>query len=129
MKTLFVIIDQELKLIDKDFAYFVCIIVGVQFTEEPSDADVRQNNSLALNCTVTGSEPITYQWFKDGSEVPGETGDMLMLSLVDFPDFGIYNCTATNDVSTIRSQEAVVAGTHSESVIKCATYHCFLQLL
>ena len=112
MKTLFVIIDYEIKLIDKDFAYFVCIIVGVEFTEEPSNADVRENDSLTLNCTVTGSEPITYQWFKDGSEVHGETGDMLMLSSVDFPDFGIYHCVVTNDVNTIQSQEAVVAGTH-----------------
>ena len=101
----------------------------MQFTEEPSDADVRQNNSLALNCTVTGSEPITYQWFKDGSEVPGETGDQLMLSSVDFPDFGIYHCAATNDVNTIRSQEAVVAGTHSEFVNSCVDISLLLQLL
>ena len=66
--------------------------------------------SLTLNCNVTGSEPITYQWFKDGSELAGEIEDMLEFMFVTFSDFGTYHCVVNNSVNTIQSREAVVTG-------------------
>ena len=93
--------------------YFNSVLtVGVEFTdfEEPSDSNVELGQSLTLICTVTGSEPITYQWFKDGSELPGETEDMLPFMFVTFSDFGTYHCVVNNSVNTIQSREAVVTG-------------------
>ena len=95
-------------------AYFVHT-VGVEFTVsgEPSDSNVEVGQSLTLSCTVTGSEPITYQWFKDGSELPGETEDMLAFMAVAYSDFGTYHCVVNNSVNTIQSREAVVTGLSS----------------
>ena len=86
--------------------------VGVEFTDsgEPLDSNVEVGQPLTLNCTVTGSEPITYQWFKDGSELPGEIEDMLAFPFVTFSDFGTYHCVVNNSVNTIQSREAVVTG-------------------
>ena len=99
-------------------AYFVHT-VGVEFTDsgEPSDSNVEVGESLTLNCTVTGSEPITYQWFKDGSELPGETEDMLAFMAVAYSDFGIYHCVVNNSVNTIQSREAVVTGLSSCTIV------------
>ena len=87
----------------------------MEFTEfeEPSDSNVEVGQSLTLSCTVTGSEPITYQWFKDGSELPGETEDMLAFTPVAYSDFGTYHCVVNNSVNTIQSREAVVTGLSS----------------
>ena len=85
----------------------------MKFTSQASAQNRGVNRSVTLNCTVTGSEPITYQWFKNGSEIPGETEDMLILNPVQFDDFGSYHCTANNSVNTIQSDKAVVTGNHS----------------
>ena len=69
---------------------------------------------LTLNCTVTGSEPIKYQWFKDGSELPGETRNVLELQPALPVDSGIYRCTALNSVRGISSREFVVSGGYYE---------------
>ena len=93
--------------------YFNSVLtVGVEFTdfEEPSDSNVEVGQSLTLICTVTGSEPITYQWFKDGSELPGETEDMLAFMFVAYGNFGTYHCVVNNSVNIIQSREAVVTG-------------------
>ena len=84
---------------------------------DPPDFNVEVNESVTLNCTVTGSEPITYQWFKDGSELPGETEDMLAFTFVAYGDFGTYHCVVNNSVNTIQSREAVVTGLSSRTVI------------
>ena len=50
---------------------------------------------FSLTCTVTGAERltdsvITYQWFKDGEVVSGQTMETL-----SFSDAGSYTCQAT----------------------------------
>ena len=86
-------------------------------SEDPPDFNVEVNESVTLNCTVTGSEPTTYQWFKDGSELPGENEDMLAFMFVAYGDFGSYHCVVNNSVNTIQSREAVVTGLSSRTVI------------
>ena len=92
----------------------------MEFTEfgAPSDSNVEVGQSLTLSCTVTGSEPITYQWFKDGSELPGETEDMLALTPVAYSNFGTYHCVVNNSVNTIQSREAVVTGLSSCTIVE-----------
>ena len=77
---------------------------------EPSDYNVEVGQSLILSCSVTGSVPITYQWFKDGSELPGESEDMLAFTPVAYNNFGTYHCVVNNSVNIIQSREAVVTG-------------------
>ena len=84
--------------------------MGLVFSTVPSRTSVDVNGSITLNCTVTGSEPITYQWFKNGTQVPGETGDMLILNPVQFGHFGGYHCVVNNSVNLIESREAIVTG-------------------
>ena len=53
-----------------------------------------------LICAVTGAESligsnITYQWFKDGSLVSGQTMDSLSFTSLTFSDAGGYTCEVT----------------------------------
>ena len=54
----------------------------------------------SLTCTVTGAErltgsTITYQWFKDGVVVSGQTMETLSFTPLTFSDAGRYTCEAT----------------------------------
>ena len=88
-----------------------CLVraVGVKFTEEPSNVEIAAGESITLNCFVTGSEPITYQWFKDGSPLPTETSNTFN-KFGSYSDFGSYYCVVNNSVNTIQSREAIVTG-------------------
>ena len=63
-----------------------------------------------LTCNVSGSEPISYQWLKDGQGLTGSNDSVLMLSPVSFSTFGEYQCNASNDVNQVLSEVAVVHG-------------------
>ena len=77
---------------------------------------VNVNGKLLLTCNVSGSEPISYQWLKDGvplqddGRVSGSNDSMLMVDPVEGDDFGGYRCNASNDVDQVQSEVAMVAG-------------------
>ena len=80
------------------------------------DQSVNVNGTLRLSCNVSGSEPISYQWLKDGvplqddGRVSGSNDSMLMVDPVEGDDFGGYRCNASNDVDQVQSEVAMVAG-------------------
>ena len=77
---------------------------------------VNVNGTLLLTCVVSGSEPIFYQWLKDGvplqddGRVSGSNDSTLMVDPVKGDDFGGYRCNASNDVDQMLSEVAMVAG-------------------
>ena len=81
------------------------------------DQSVNVNDTLLLACVVSGSEPIFYQWLKDGvllqddGRASGSNDIMLMVEPVEGDDFGGYQCNASNDVDQVLSEVAMVAGT------------------
>ncbi len=77
---------------------------------------VSVNGTLLLTCNVSGSEPISYQWLKDGQQlqddgrVSGSNGSVLVVDPVEGDDFGRYRCNVSNDVDQVQSEVALVAG-------------------
>ena len=80
------------------------------------DKFVSVNGTLRLTCNVSGSEPISYQWLKDGQQlqddgrVSGSNASVLVVDPVEGDDFGGYQCNASNDVDQVQSDVAMVAG-------------------
>ena len=101
----------------------VCIAnfnaVGVRVVEQPEDQSVNVNGTLRLTCNVSGSEPISYQWLKDGRQlqddvrVRGSNASVLVVDPVEGDDFGGYQCNASNDVNQVLSDVAMVAGEYT----------------
>ena len=55
--------------------------------------------TVMLTCTVTGANPpATTQWRKNGSDVTGETGATLIISMA--AQTGDYTCAASNSVAS-----------------------------
>ena len=83
---------------------------------QPTDQSVNVNGTLSLACSASGSEPISYQWMKDGEllqdgrRVSGSGTNMLRVEPVQGEDHGGYSCRASNDVDQVTSVEAMVVG-------------------
>jgi len=50
-----------------------------------------------------GALPTTYQWFRNGVAIPGETGNALYKRSVQLADNGTYTITATNSLGSATS--------------------------
>ena len=73
--------------------------ISVRIMASPAQIPVARS-AFSLTCTVTGAErltntAITYQWFKDGSAVSGQTVDTLSFPSLSYSDVGGYTCQAT----------------------------------
>ena len=68
------------------------------------DQFVSVREMVHLTCNVSGSEPISYQWLKDGQSLTGRIDRVLMLFPVSSSTFGEYQCNASNDVNQVLSE-------------------------
>jgi hypothetical protein len=66
------------------------------------------SSSLMLSITATGTDPLSYQWFKNETALSGATGRILVLANVQPADAGTYRVTVSNVVSFVTSSNAVL---------------------
>lgn len=59
--------------------------------------------SHLLSVAATGSGSLSYQWRKDGVNLPGESGPQVFLSNVQLPQTGGYTVVITDNVNSITS--------------------------
>ena len=65
-------------------------------TFAPSGGTVVAGSTVSLSATVQGSLPISYQWQKDGVNLPGATSATLSLTNIYYTSTGSYVLWATN---------------------------------
>jgi hypothetical protein len=78
---------------------------------QPSSLSVNTGGLGYLWVQAVGSLPITIQWQKDGVDIGGAVGEVLLLSPVTSADQGSYRAVATNAVGSTNSDVAVVTVT------------------
>jgi hypothetical protein len=57
---------------------------------------VSEGSAVTLGLTVTGSEPLVYQWFKNNSLMSGVNGSSYTIPFVSQNDAGTYMVLVTN---------------------------------
>jgi hypothetical protein len=67
-------------------------------TRHPASTTQAVGSTVALVGNISGSLPITYQWKKNGVNVPGASSAVLTLSNVFFTDAASYMLYATNSI-------------------------------
>ena len=77
-------------------------------TTPPASMSVLVDSSLTLSVTATGSMPITYQWYKSGQLIPGETSSTLERIVATTADGGSYHVIVSNAGGSFRSGTATV---------------------
>ena len=90
-------------------------VIGSQSTGQSLEA----GQNLLLNITVSGSEPISYLWRRNGQDLPGPTGPSFAATNVQGSDAGIYSVVVsnqfgkiTNTVAQVTVNVAAVDGSH-----------------
>ena len=76
------------------------------FLLHPSDQTTNPGESVTFQALANGSEPLSYQWQRDGSSIPGATGLSYTTPPVTLGDDALYSVLADNDAGTVKSREA-----------------------
>lgn len=66
------------------------------FTLQPASAAVSAGSSRTFTAQANGSSPITYQWQRNGTNIPGATVNSLTLTNLTLQDSGGYSVLASN---------------------------------
>ena len=83
----------------------VAPVIGVQ----PTGASVVVGGNVTLSVLASGTEPLSYQWRKDGVPLVGRTASVLSLANVATTDGGTYSVVVSNSGGSATSNGAVVA--------------------
>lgn len=65
-------------------------------TRQPKSFTNNLGTSNAFTVAVSGSEPLLYQWFKDGAAIVDATNNLLSLPNLQSNQVGLYSVTVTN---------------------------------
>ncbi len=77
-------------------SYVVAAPNSPYITTQPTAISSMANGSGALKPLVTGPGPLSYQWFKDGTAVPGATNSTLQFAQGQLSDNGSYVLQVSN---------------------------------
>jgi hypothetical protein len=76
-------------------------------TTQPQGGTVCEGESYTFSVSVTGGA-ITYQWQKDGVDIPGATSNTYTISNVSSNDAGDYTVVVGNDCGSLTSNAATL---------------------
>jgi hypothetical protein len=81
------------------------------FTAQPANQTVNLGSSVTLTFEITGTAPFTYQWYMDGSPIPGATNPTYAISDAQQSDAGSYTVSVANvDASTMSAAATLTVG-------------------
>ena len=83
----------------------VTILSAPAITTQPSGQSVCLGGNVQFSAVVSGSNP-TYQWKKDGTNIPGATTSILAINGVTAADAGAYTLQVTNSCGTVTTVAA-----------------------
>lgn len=77
-------------------------------TKNPGSTTAVVGNTVTLSAGIAGSLPITYQWKKNGANIPGATDQTLILNNAFFTDAASYVLYGTNGFGFTNTTAAVL---------------------
>ena len=75
---------------------------------QPSNRVVLANRATTLSVGVVASPAPSFQWYKNGAEIPGATGPTFDIPVMQISDEGDYFVRISNPVGTVDSRTAQV---------------------
>jgi len=81
---------------------------GLAIATQPQSQAVAVGGTVYIFAQINGPQPITFQWFKNGSAIAGATSPTYEINSAQTSDAGSYYVTATNAGGSIISNTAVL---------------------
>jgi WD40 repeat protein len=75
-----------------------------------------QPSTVMLGVFATGTPPLSYQWRKDGRDLPGQTNPALTITNVTGATAGDYRVVVTNKLGSVASSDATIGVLHVREV-------------
>ncbi len=82
--------------------------VAPAITGQPNNQIVTAGQTATFTVTATGTAPLSHQWKKDGTDIPGATASTLTITDADESDAGSYTCYVSNAAGNITSNTATL---------------------
>ncbi|MGK0237462.1 MAG: thiol-disulfide isomerase/thioredoxin [Candidatus Pelagisphaera sp.] len=79
-----------------------------EITIHPTSESLESGNELSLSVTATSEETISYQWKRDGANIPNATNARFTLPDAKEIDAGAYSVTVTTNSGAVDSETATV---------------------
>ncbi|MCS5583907.1 MAG: immunoglobulin domain-containing protein, partial [Pseudomonadales bacterium] len=80
----------------------------VSIVTQPASTQIRKGQPYELSVVVSGTEPLTYQWSKDGVVISDAVASTLQITDADVANAGVYSVVVGNEVGNVISSEATV---------------------
>lgn len=77
-------------------------------TAQPAGLTASEGAAATFQVKVTGTSPLSYQWYLNNSPLAGTTSSSLVLAPVDPSQAGIYQVVVTNSVGMVASAPATL---------------------
>lgn len=77
-------------------------------TDQPDGQTVCSGDVVQFSVTATGTAPLSYQWQRGGSDIPGATGSTLQIQPADPGDAGSYTVVVTDACGSVTSAAAIL---------------------
>ena len=77
-------------------------------TQQPTNVTVLAGTTVSFSVGLSGGEPFSYQWLKDGTPIVGATTNPLTLFSVQTNDAGTYWIVVTNVAGSATSSKATL---------------------
>lgn len=84
---------------------------GLAIVSQPQPQTVCYGDSAVFSITATGVGTLAYQWRRECVEIPGATGDQLIIDNISESDFGAYSCVVSDDCGVLTSEPGQLAPT------------------
>jgi hypothetical protein len=81
--------------------------VAPRLTLQPTNQHVLINGTAIFSTAATGSEPFTYQWRLNGTNIPGGTDSILVLTGLQVSNSGPIQVVVSNAYGSATNREAV----------------------
>lgn len=82
--------------------------VAPLIARQPASQKVATGSTVVLNVEATGTPAPRYQWRRNGADITGATGAMLVINKSSAADAGTYSVVATNAVSSVTSENVTL---------------------
>jgi uncharacterized repeat protein (TIGR01451 family) len=84
------------------------VLVRPGITTQPQDQTVALGQNPSFSVAATGTTPLSYQWYFNGTAVSGLTGSTCTISNAQLANAGTYTVGISNAVGTVISSNAVL---------------------
>jgi glucose/arabinose dehydrogenase len=82
---------------------------------QPADVLISEGESWKFRIRASGTEPLSYQWQKNGTDIPGERSENLLIEEATRADSGsVYRCMINNALGSIVSKNAILKVTRNK---------------